>query len=251
MQKQVLNNPFAGITPPTRQLQQPLFPQQPNRLFPQQEQYQQPQQSEQPEKKKKSKKKYLLLLLLLLLIPTIWLFKGAFIGDVDLPSFPGINWDKSQDVGDLTGKSKEEIGDVDLPSFPGINWDKNQGIGDLTGKSKEEIVAALNEKVQEGMINISMNTNPIFETGTSLGTLMITNSASNRYPQLIEIFTKDDNTLVYSGAVDIGNKVEKSKLLVDLPKGEYECVAYFSAINPDTGEKLGTAGANIKITVLN
>ena len=221
MQKQVLNNPFAGITPPTRQLQQPLFPQQPNRLFPQQEQYQQPQQSEQPEQKKKSKKKYLLLLLLLLLIPTIWLFKGAFIGDVDLPSFPGINWDKNQDVGDLTGKSKEEI------------------------------VAALNEKVAEGMINISMNTNPIFETGTSLGTLMITNSASNRYPQLIEIFTKDDNALVYSGAVDIGNKVEKSKLLVDLPKGEYECVAYFSAINPDTGEKLGTAGANIKITVLN
>ena len=221
MQKQVLNNPFAGITPPTRQLQQPLFPQQPNRLFPQQEQYQQPQQSEQPEQKKKSKKKYLLLLLLLLLIPTIWLFKGAFIGDVDLPSFPGINWDKNQDVGDLTGKSKEEI------------------------------VAALNEKVQEGMINISMNTNPIFETGTSLGTLMITNSASNRYPQLIEIFTKDDNALVYSGAVDIGNKVEKSRLLVDLPKGEYECIAYFSAINPETGEKLGTAGANIKITVLN
>lgn len=220
MQKQVLNNPFAGITPPTRKLQQPLFPQQPNKLFPQ---YQQPQQQqpEQPEKKKKSKKKYLLLLLLLLLIPTIWLVKDAFIGDVDLPSFPGINWDKNQDVGDLTGKSKEEI------------------------------VAALNEKVQEGMINISMSTNPIFETGTSLGTLMITNSASNRYPQLIEIFTKDDNTLVYSGAVDIGNKVEKSKLLVDLPKGEYECVAYFSAINPDTGEKLGTAGANIKITVLN
>ena len=221
MQKQVLNNPFAGITPPTRQLQQPLFPQQPNRLFPQQEQYQQPQQSEQPEQKKKSKKKYLLLLLLLLLIPTIWLFKGAFIGDVD------------------------------LPSFPGINWDKNQGIGDLKGKSKEERVAALNDKVAEGMMNISMNTNPIFETGTSLGTLMITNSASNRYPQLIEIFTKDDSTLVYSGAVDIGNKVEKSKLLVDLPKGEYECIAYFSAINPETGEKLGTAGANIKITVLN
>lgn len=222
MQKQVLNNPFAGITPPTRQLQQPLFPQQPTKLFPQQEQYQQPQQpqqSEQPEKKKKGKKKYLLLLLLLLLIPTIWLFKGFIGGDV--------------------------------PSILGINWDKNQSLGDLTGKSKEEIVAALNDKVAEGMINISMNTNPIFETGTSMGTLMITNSASNRYPQLIEIYTKDDNTLVYSGAVDIGNKVEKSKLLVDLPKGEYECVAYFSAINPDTGEKLGTAGANIKITVLN
>ena len=217
MQKQVLNNPFAGITPPTRKLQQPLFPQQPNKLFPQQKQYQ------QPEKKKKSKKKYLLLLLLLLLllIPTIWLVKDAFIGDVD------------------------------LPSLPGINWDKNQSLGDLKGKSKEERVAALNEKVAEGMLNFSMYTNPIFESGTSMGTLMINNSASNRYPQLIEIFTKDDNTLVYSGAVDIGNKVEKSRLLVDLPKGDYECIAYFSAINPETGEKLGTAGANIKITVLN
>ena len=220
MQKQTLNNPFANIHLPQQfsgqQQQQPQQVQYQQQYQPVQPQ-QQPEQTK--EKKKKSKKKYLLLLLLLLLIPTIWLFKG-FIGG-------------------------------DIPSIPGINWDKNQSLGDLTGKSKEEIVAALNEKVAEGMINISMNTNPIFESGTSMGTLMITNSASNRYPQLIEIYTKDDNTLVYSGAVDIGNKVEKSKLLVDLPKGDYECVAYFSAINPETGEKLGTAGANIKITVLN
>lgn len=221
MQKQTLNNPFANIHLPQQfsgqQQQQPQQVQYQQQYQPVQPQQQQPEQSE---KKKKSKKKYLLLLLLLLLIPTIWLFKGFFIGDNPMP-------------------------------IPGINWDKNQSLGDLTGKSKEEIVAALNEKVQEGMINISMNTNPIFESGTSMGTLMITNSASNRYPQLIEIFTKDDNTLVYSGAVDIGNKVEKSRLLVDLPKGDYECIAYFSAINPETGEKLGTAGANIKITVLN
>lgn len=209
---QTLRNPFENITPPTRQVQQ----------FPQQPQYQQaaPMKAQRPEQKKKSKKKYLLLLLLLLLIPTIWLVKDAFIGDVD------------------------------LPSFPGINWDTNQGIGDLKGKSKEERVAALNEKVAEGMLNFSMNTNPIFESGTSMGTLMINNSASNRYPQLIEIYTKDSNTLVYSGAVDIGNKVEKSKLLVDLPKGEYECIAHFSALNRDTGEKLGTVKANIKISIL-
>lgn len=215
---QPLNNPFANATPPTRQVQQ--FPQYQPQYQPQHQQAA-PMKAQQPEQKKKSKKKYLLLLLLLLLIPTIWLVKDAFIG-----------------------------GDIPI-SIPGINWDTNQGVGDLTGKSKEEIITALNEKVAEGMINISMNTNPIFETGTSLGTLMITNTADNRHPQLIEIYTKDGNTLVYSGAVDIGNKVEKSKLLVDLPKGEYECIAYFSAINPDTGEKLGTAGANIKITVLN
>lgn len=222
MQKQTLNNPFANIHLPQQFSGQQQVQQQQPQQVQYQQQYQpvQQQQPEQSEKKKKSKKKYLLLLLLLLLIPTIWLFKGFIGGDNPIP-------------------------------IPGINWDENQSLGDLTGKSKEEILAALNEKVQEGMINISMNTNPIFETGTSMGTLMITNSASNRYPQLIEIYTKDDNTLVYSGAVDIGNKVEQSTLLVDLPKGDYECVAYFSAINPETGEKLGTAGANIKITVLN
>ncbi len=246
MQKQNLANPFANIHPPQQQFsgQQPQqqfsgqqqvqyqpqhqYQQQPTQQYQQPvqqyqqpvHQYQQPTQTQQPEeKKKKGKKKYLLLLLLLLLIPMIWFFKG-FIGG-------------------------------DTPSIPGINWDQNQGVGDLTGKSKDEIKAALNAKVAEGMINISMNTNPIFETGTAKGTLMITNSVSNHHPQLVEIFTKDDNTLVYSGAVDIGNKVEQSTLLVDLPKGEHGCVAYFSPLNPDTGEKLGTAGANINITVLN
>lgn len=224
--KQPLSNPFANIHPPQPN-QQPQAQYQSQQQVQYQQpvhQYQQPAQPQQPqeEKKKKGKKKYLLLLLLLLLllIPMIWLFKGFIGGEVPI-------------------------------SIPGINWDQNQGVGDLTGKSKDEIKAALNAKVAEGMINVSMNTNPIFETGTSKGTLMITNSVSNNHPQLVEIYTEDDNTLVYSGAVDIGNKIEQSTLLVDLPKGEYNCLAYFSALNPETGESLGRTGAKIKITVLN
>jgi len=221
MQKQTLNNPFANVHPPQQFSGQQQVQQQQPQQVQYQQQYQpvQPQQPEQPKEKKKGKKKYLLLLLLLLLIPTIWLFKG-FIGDNPIP-------------------------------IPGISWFDDRGVGDLTGKSKEEIKAALNEKVAEGMMNVSMNTNPIFESGTSKGNVRITNIAGNRHPQIVEIYTKDDNTLVISGAVGVGENVEEATLLVDLPKGEYECVAYFSPINPETGERLGRAGVNIKITVLN
>lgn len=190
-------------------------PQQFSRQQQPQQQYQQPQQPE--EKKKKGKKKYLLLLLLLLLIPTIWFLKG-FIGG-------------------------------DLPVIPGINWDQNQGVGDLTGKSKAEIEESLNDAAQG--FRVRMNSNPIFKTGTSKGTLRIVNSASNLHPQLIEIYTKDDNTLLYSGAVAVGNNIDQSELLVNLPKGEYDCLAYISPINPETGEKIATGEAHITITILN
>jgi hypothetical protein len=119
---------------------------------------------------------------------------------------------------------------------------------ELEGKSEDEIVAVLNEKARE-KTHYSMHKNPIFESGTSEGTLMITNSASNQYPQLIEIYTTDDNTLIYTREVAVGETIEKDKLLVNLPAGEHNCVAYIS--NIDTGGKFGGGIFNIKLTVLN
>ena len=40
----------------------------------------------------------------------------------------------------------------------GMVWDTNAEVGGLEHKSDEEIQAELNQKVEEGMINISMNT---------------------------------------------------------------------------------------------
>ena len=138
-----------------------------------------------------------------------------------------------------------------LPDGDKIHFapDDNSEQGDITDKSKDEIVDALNKKVADGMINISMNANPTFANGKAKGTLMISNSEVNRYPQMVEIYTKDTNQLIYSGGVEVGSKIETSTLLVDLPKGEYDCAAYFNAIDPKTDAKIGTAGANIKITI--
>lgn len=118
------------------------------------------------------------------------------------------------------------------------------------GKSQEEIEAELNKKIADGMINISMNLTPVFETGTSEGNLLIVNDKSNNLPQVVEIYRNDTEELIYrSGAIEVGKEVRSGKLLVDMDPGTYDCVAYFNAINEETGELAGKAGANITITV--
>jgi len=137
------------------------------------------------------------------------------------------------------------------PSGSGIVYDDNAVDGGWNEADTEEIVASLNKKVDEGMINISMNTSPIFTNGTSTGNLMIVNETINRYPQVVEIVRSDTGETIYkSGAIPVGKKIEEAKLDVDLAKGEYECTAMFYNVNPDTGEYLGCAGAVITVTVL-
>ena len=60
----------------------------------------------------------------------------------------------------------------------GIVYDSAAIEGGWDNLSPEEIAEKLNEKVAEGMINISMNTAPYFEDGTADGNLMIVNESS-------------------------------------------------------------------------
>ncbi len=144
----------------------------------------------------------------------------------------------------------EETPDPGPSSGGGIQWDADAEEGGLTVKSQEEIQKELNEKVAQGMINISMNTSPVFKDGTSEGNLLIVNSAKNNYPQVVYIVRKDTKEEIYrSGGIPVGSKVEKAKLAVDLDAGTYECVAYFNNVDMETGDFLGTAGAEIVVTV--
>ena len=132
----------------------------------------------------------------------------------------------------------------------GIVYDSSAVEGGWDNLSPEEIAEKLNEKVAEGMINISMNTAPYFEDGTAEGNLMLVNECINLYPQKVQIVRNDTGEQIYeSGAIAVGSKIERAKLDVVLPAGTYECTAYFHNLNPDTGEIIGTAGAIITITI--
>ena len=134
----------------------------------------------------------------------------------------------------------------------GIVYDSSAVEGGWDNLSPEEIAEKLNEKVAEGMINISMNTALYFENGTADGNLVIVNESINNYPQKVQIIRNDTGEQIYeSGAIAVGSKIERAKLDVALPAGTYECTAYFHNLDPETGEIIGTAGAIITITVKN
>ena len=134
----------------------------------------------------------------------------------------------------------------------GIVYDSSAVEGGWDNLSPEEIAEKLNEKVAEGMINISMNTAPYFEDGKAEGNVMIVNESINNYPQKVQIVRNDTGEQLYeSGAIAVGSKIERAKLDAALPAGTYECTAYFHNLDPETGEIIGTAGAIINITIKN
>lgn len=132
----------------------------------------------------------------------------------------------------------------------GIVYDSSAVEGGWDNLSPEEIEARLNEKVAEGMINISANTAPIFEDGASEGNLMLVNESINNYPQMVQIVRNDTGEQIYeSGAIAVGSKIERARLDVVLPAGTYECTAYFHNLDPESGAIIGTAEAIITITI--
>ena len=129
-------------------------------------------------------------------------------------------------------------------------YDSSAIEGGWDNLSPEEIAEKLNEKVAEGMINISANTAPIFEDGASEGNLMLVNESINNYPQMVQIVRNDTGEQIYeSGAIAVGSKIERARLDVVLPAGTYECTAYFHNLDPESGAIIGTAGAIITITI--
>ena len=134
----------------------------------------------------------------------------------------------------------------------GIVYDSSAVEGGWDNLSPEEIAEKLNEKVAEGMINISMNTAPYFENGKAEGNVMIVNEAINNYPQQVEFIRNDTQEVIYqSKAIPVGSKIERAALDVELPAGTYECTAMFHNLDPVSGEIIGTAGAIINITIKN
>ena len=135
-------------------------------------------------------------------------------------------------------------------SKSGIVYDSSAVEGGWDNLSPEEIAERLNQKVEEGMINISMNTAPYFENGTAEGNLMLVNESINNYPQKVQIVRNDTGEQIYeSDAIAVGNKIERATLDVVLPAGTYECTAYFHNLDPESGAIIGTAGAIITITI--
>lgn len=148
----------------------------------------------------------------------------------------------------LRSCQKEDIGIPD--SKPTFDITTGDVVDPNNLSDAERIQAELNRQVADGMMTISMNANPVFETPTSEGNLLIVNEYTNKYPQIVEIYNKENDELIYtSKGIPIGKKLEMDSLDVKLPTGEHPCTAYFIAVDPETKTEVGRAGADIIITI--
>ncbi len=139
-----------------------------------------------------------------------------------------------------------------LPEDNRLAREKDAKEGFLPGMSEEEIQQMLNEKVAEGSVQISINSELIFRDGRSKGEIRVENSRNNHYLMVVEFIRKDTSELIYkSGAMEPGNYLEEARLDVDLAAGEYPVYVHFKNYDLKSEEFVGEAVAESVIHVLN
>lgn len=121
--------------------------------------------------------------------------------------------------------------------------------GLLPGKSEEEISDILNAKVEEGMVNIGIQAEPVFEENGKKGRIGIENIAANHYSFQVDLKLDDTGETVYSsGVIDPGYYIEYVELNQSLQAGDYPATAVFTTYSLDESEDK-IAEARVKLTL--
>ena len=129
-------------------------------------------------------------------------------------------------------------------------FDPNATTGILPGMTEEQIIEELNRIVEEGMLNISINTQISFPSGTAEGQAYIDNISANHYNMTVQIVLDDTGETVYqSGGIRPGQYIENITLSKALPKGSYKATAIFTAHDPEDQSEIGQAAAEVLLTV--
>lgn len=174
-----------------------------------------------PAENKPEKKKWWLLLLLLLLI-------AAGVG--------GFFWWRNAHRVDETTK---------------YWFDKMAQDGTLAGKTPQDIQGVLDAIVEEGMFNVSINSQAIFNDGKSEGALGMENIPENRYYARVTLINDEDNSVLYeSKGIKPGQYIDKIKLKKNLPAGQYSCTAQIIATDPETLDDIGQVRVKVEVIVV-
>lgn len=139
-------------------------------------------------------------------------------------------------------------------SDQGLQLDEDQLAGSIDGMSDAQLQELMDQKVDEGSLMISINTQPEYPDGKSAGSIRIENSAQNNYLMVVKMYLREagnkDGELIYeSGAIKPGYKIEKAKLLKNLKKGTYPVTAYFEGYDKTSKEFVGKAASELNIVI--
>ena len=131
----------------------------------------------------------------------------------------------------------------------GFRFDSAAEDGSLDGLTKEQIQELMNDKVDKSMLEISINSTPVFEDGKGKGSLRIENAANNNYNMRVRIvIDNEQKQIYYSDGIRPGQMIREDYLDEVLDRGTYACTATFEAYDED-GKKAGEAKAQLNIVV--
>ena len=129
-------------------------------------------------------------------------------------------------------------------------FDKFAEGGTLAGKTRHELQGMLDKIMDEGMVNVSMNSVVVFDDGTAEGSLGVENISANRYYVRVVLKNDADGSVLYeSQGLKPGQYIDKIKLNKDLPAGEYACTATEIITDPETLEDIGQVDVAVKLIV--
>ena len=122
--------------------------------------------------------------------------------------------------------------------------------GSIKVMTDEEIQAELNRIVEEGMFRISIASTIVgYENGKA--EIRIENPLNNRYLMKVNLTLDETGEEIYAtDLIDPGYYIQATEFDKPLAPGEYAATAIFTALYPDTGEIVGTVGAQVKIIIL-
>lgn len=131
-------------------------------------------------------------------------------------------------------------------------FDSNAQSGQAPYKTREEMQAELDRTIEEGMFNISIQSEIKFEDGQSEGVAYIENVPNNNFDMKVTITEDATGDVLYqSDVIKTDQYIEKIKLQKDLEPGTYDATAMFDGLDKETHEVAAQSAAGIKIRVLN
>ncbi|MGL4607653.1 MAG: hypothetical protein ACRCU3_09340 [Eubacteriaceae bacterium] len=130
--------------------------------------------------------------------------------------------------------------------------DENALGGLLPGKTPSEITELLNQKVKEGMVDIGIAGEPIFEYNGKNGKLGIENVPGNNYAFQVDLVLKETGETLYSsGLIEPGYYIEFVALNKKLEQGKHGATAIFTTYSLDGAQKeIGKTKVEILFNVM-
>lgn len=131
-----------------------------------------------------------------------------------------------------------------------LNYVSSDGKYILDESKISSIHEVADDKVDEGMFEINMNTTWHFENGSKASdNAYVANSITNNSPIAFDIMLTDSQETVYvSPIIPLGSRINEIILDKKLSKGEYAAICTYHLLD-DNGEELTTVAVNIVLDV--